>query len=103
MSNEFKIPSSQVLVKKKNFKNQSFSKLYFAKRRLYSNGICCQAFKKYIQKSESEAINIMLMVHKKGSGVCGIFTKEIIETKVFMVMKMAKNDQHPLKCIMEPE
>ena len=55
------------------------------------------------RKSESEAINIMLMVHKKGSGVCGIFTKEIAETKVFMVMKMAKNDQHPLKCIMEPE
>jgi ATP-dependent Clp protease adaptor protein ClpS len=45
----------------------------------------------------------MLMVHKKGSGICGIFTKEIAETKVFMVMKMAKNDQHPLKCIMEPE
>ena len=59
--------------------------------------------KSIFRKSESEAINIMLMVHKKGSGVCGIFTKEIAETKVFMVMKMAKNDQHPLKCIMEPE
>ena len=59
--------------------------------------------KSVFRKSESEAINIMLMVHKKGSGVCGIFTKEIAETKVFMVMKMAKNDQHPLKCIMEPE
>ena len=57
--------------------------------------------KSVFRKSESEAINIMLMVHKKGSGVCGIFTKEIAETKVFMVMKMAKNDQHPLKCIME--
>ena len=45
----------------------------------------------------------MLMVHKKGSGICGIFTKEIAETKVFKVLKMAKNDQHPLKCIMEPE
>ena len=59
--------------------------------------------KSIFRKSESEAINIMLMVHKKGSGVCGIFTKEIAETKVFMVIKMAKNDQHPLKCIMEPE
>ena len=45
----------------------------------------------------------MLMVHKKGSGVCGIFTKEIAETKVFTVTNRAKNDQHPLKCIMEPE
>ena len=59
--------------------------------------------KSVFRKSESEAVNIMLMVHKKGSGICGIFTKEIAETKVFMVMKMAKNDQHPLKCIMEPE
>ncbi len=55
------------------------------------------------RKSESEAVNIMLMVHKKGSGVCGIFTKEVAETKVETVLKMAKSDQHPLKCIMEQE
>ena len=45
----------------------------------------------------------MLMVHNKGAGVCGIFPKDIAETKVFTVLKMAKHDQHPLKCIMEPE
>ena len=55
------------------------------------------------RKNESEAVNIMLMVHKKGSGVCGIFTKEIAETKVETVLKMAKSDQHPLKCIMEQD
>ena len=54
-------------------------------------------------KSESDAVNIMLMIHNKGAGVCGIFTKDVAETKVFTVLKMAKNDQHPLKCIMEPE
>ena len=52
-------------------------------------------------KSEDEAVNVMLMVHKKGSGICGIFTKEVAETKVETVLKMAKGDQHPLKCIME--
>ncbi len=57
--------------------------------------------KRVFMKSESEAVNIMLMVHKKGSGICGIFTKEIAETKVETVLKMAKSDQHPLKCIME--
>lgn len=59
--------------------------------------------KEVFKKSESDAINIMLMVHKKGSGVCGVFTKEIAETKVFTVIRKAKSDQHPLKCIMEPE
>tara|TARA_B100000530_G_C15658367_1_gene369288 strand:+ start:183 stop:497 length:315 start_codon:yes stop_codon:yes gene_type:complete len=55
------------------------------------------------KKSEAEAVNIMLMVHEKGSGVCGVFTKEIAETKVSTVVNMAKKDQHPLKCIMEEE
>ena len=59
--------------------------------------------KEVFRKSENDAINIMLMVHKKGSGVCGVFTKEIAETKVFTVVRRAKSDQHPLKCIMEPE
>ena len=54
-------------------------------------------------KNEDQAVNIMLMVHKKGSGICGIYTKEIAETKVYTVQKMAKTDQHPLKCIMEAE
>ena len=59
--------------------------------------------KKIFNKSDNEAVNIMLMVHKKGAGVCGIYTKEIAETKVVTVLKMAKSDQHPLKCIMEEE
>ena len=59
--------------------------------------------KMVFSRNEEDAVNIMLMVHKKGSGVCGVYTKEIAETKVFTVEKMAKKDQHPLKCIMEPE
>ena len=59
--------------------------------------------KMVFSRNEEDAVNIMLMVHNKGSGVCGIFTKDIAETKVFTVLKMAKHDQHPLKCIMEPE
>ena len=59
--------------------------------------------KMVFSRNEEDAVNIMLMVHKKGSGICVIYTKEIAETKVFTVQKMAKKDQHPLKCIMEQE
>ena len=59
--------------------------------------------KMVFSRNEEDAVNIMLMVHKKGSGVCGVYTKEIAETKVFTVEKMAKSDQHPLKCVMEQE
>ncbi|MBD74338.1 MAG: ATP-dependent Clp protease adapter ClpS [Rickettsiales bacterium] len=59
--------------------------------------------KKVFNKSESQAVKIMLAVHEKGSGVCGVYTLEIAETKVKLVSEMARNDQHPLKCILEKE
>ena len=55
------------------------------------------------KKPESVAVSIMLMVHEKGSGICGVYTKEIAETKVSTVLSMARKDEHPLKCIMEEE
>ncbi len=59
--------------------------------------------KKVFNRTQDQAINIMLTVHKKGSGICGIYTLEIAETKVKTVNQMAKNDEHPLKCILEKE
>ncbi|MGM0540387.1 MAG: ATP-dependent Clp protease adapter ClpS, partial [Thermodesulfobacteriota bacterium] len=52
-------------------------------------------------KSEGEAIQIMLSVHRNGSGVCGIYTYEVAETKVARVHSMAKEEGYPLKCTME--
>ncbi len=52
-------------------------------------------------KSEGEAIHIMLSVHKNGSGVCGVYTFEVAETKVAQVHQMAKQEGYPLKCTME--
>ena len=59
--------------------------------------------KSIFNKSQDEAVNIMLTIHQKGSGVCGVYTLEIAETKVDKVMKLAKSDQHPLQCIIEKE
>ncbi|HEY5655857.1 MAG TPA: ATP-dependent Clp protease adapter ClpS [Woeseiaceae bacterium] len=49
----------------------------------------------------TNATRIMLEVHTRGQGVCGIFTYEIAETKVAQVMKIAQQQQHPLLCTME--
>ncbi len=54
-------------------------------------------------KNREEATQIMLHVHQKGVGVCGIFTREVAETKVRQVLGFAKERQHPLQCTMEPE
>jgi len=54
-------------------------------------------------KSNDEAVNIMLHVHQKGVGVCGIYTFELAETKVTQVMDLAQENQHPLQCTLEKE
>ena len=54
-------------------------------------------------KSEQEATKIMLSVHEKGIGVCGVYAFEVAETKVAQVEHLAKRQGWPLKCTMEPE
>ncbi len=54
-------------------------------------------------KSREEATRIMLHVHQKGLGLCGVYTYEIAETKVAQVMSAARQAQHPLQCTMEKE
>ena len=53
--------------------------------------------------NKSFATRVMLDVHTKGAGVCGIYTYEIAETFVAQVTKMAKQHQHPLLCSMEED
>ena len=52
-------------------------------------------------KDHTEAVQIMLDVHKKGTGVAGIYPFEIAETKVAMVESLARQNEYPLKCTME--
>ncbi|MBF0591815.1 MAG: ATP-dependent Clp protease adapter ClpS [Nitrospirae bacterium] len=54
-------------------------------------------------KSSSEATQLMLQIHKSGSGLCGVYTRDIAETKVAAVHEMATNNEFPLKCVMEKE
>ena len=55
------------------------------------------------RKEYVEAENIMLEVHKKNRGLCGVYTHEIAETKVMQVIKKAQDSGFPLKATMEEE
>lgn len=52
-------------------------------------------------KPTEEAMRIMLQVHQKGSGVCGVYTYEVAETKIAIVLALAREAEHPLQCVME--
>jgi ATP-dependent Clp protease adaptor protein ClpS len=54
-------------------------------------------------KSREDAMQIMLHVHQKGVGECGVFPYEVAETKVTRVMDTARKNQHPLQCVMEKQ
>ena len=57
--------------------------------------------KRFFQMDLEQATRVMLHVHQRGVGVCGIFTYEIAETKVNQVMDFARQNQHPLQCTLE--
>ncbi len=56
---------------------------------------------RFFRMSIEEATRVMLHVHQKGVGVCGVFSYEVAETKVTQVMDFARQNQHPLQCTME--
>ena len=58
---------------------------------------------RFFNKNRQEATDIMLHVHRRGVGVCGIFTYEVAETKVAQVMDFARANEQPLQCTMEKE
>lgn len=58
---------------------------------------------RFFGKNREDATRIMLLVHHKGVGVCGVFTYEVAESKVAQVIEFARQHQHPLQCMMEKE
>jgi ATP-dependent Clp protease adaptor protein ClpS len=57
----------------------------------------------FFGKNREEATRIMLHVHRRGVGVCGVYTYEVAETKVAQVTDFARRNQHPLRCTLEKE
>ena len=58
---------------------------------------------KFFSKNRQEATEVMLQVHRSGVGICGVYTYEVAETKVNLVMDYARKHEHPLQCTMEKE
>ncbi len=58
---------------------------------------------RFFHKNRQDATTIMLHVHRRGVGICGVFTYEVAETKVNQVVDHARQNQHPLQCTMEKE
>ena len=57
--------------------------------------------KRFFRMDLEQATRVMLHVHQRGVGVCGIFPYEVAETKVNQVMDCARENQHPLQCTLE--
>jgi ATP-dependent Clp protease adaptor protein ClpS len=62
-----------------------------------------EVLERFFSKKGEEAVRIMLHVHQKGVGVCGIYTYEVAETKVTQVVDYARENQHPLQCTLEKD
>jgi len=61
-----------------------------------------ETLQRFFNKTREQATQIMLQVHTKGVGVCGVYPKDIAETKMNQVLKNAQESQHPLQCVIEP-
>jgi ATP-dependent Clp protease adaptor protein ClpS len=55
----------------------------------------------FFAMNREKATQVMLHVHTRGKGVCGVYSRDIAETKVAQVNEFSRENQHPLKCVME--
>ena len=58
---------------------------------------------RFFSMGTEQATQIMLHVHQRGVGICGVFSYEVAETKVTQVMDFARKHQHPLQCTLEKD
>ena len=57
----------------------------------------------FFRMNREKAVQVMMMVHTQGKGICGVFSKDIAETKVAQVNEFSRQNQHPLMCSMEDD
>ena len=97
-------PSTGVIVKAKpKTKKPSMYKVLMLNDDYTPMEFVVHILERFFAKTREEATRIMLHVHRRGVGICGVFTYEVAETKVTQVMDFARQNQHPLQCTLEKE
>ena len=102
--NNIDIPTTKVVVKSRpKTKKPAMYRVILLNDDYTPMEFVVHVLERFFQKNREEATQIMLHVHRRGVGVCGIFTYEVAETKVHQVVEFARRHQHPLQCTLEKE
>ncbi|HLJ64456.1 MAG TPA: ATP-dependent Clp protease adapter ClpS [Stellaceae bacterium] len=97
-------PGSGVIVKAKpKTKKPSMYKVLMLNDDYTPMEFVVHILERFFNKNREEATRIMLHVHRRGVGICGVFTYEVAESKVTQVMDFARQHQHPLQCTLEKD
>ncbi|MGE0755012.1 MAG: ATP-dependent Clp protease adapter ClpS [Alphaproteobacteria bacterium] len=59
--------------------------------------------KDIFRKKHEEAVEVMMEIHQKGAGVCGVYTRDVAETKAEAVITLSRRNEYPLQCSVEKE
>ena len=103
-NNEDDVPENGVAVKTRTkTKKPSMYKVLMLNDDYTPMEFVIHVLERFFNKAHEEATQIMLHVHQKGVGTCGIYTYEIAETKVNQTMDLAQQHQHPLQCTIEKD
>ncbi|HWP59122.1 MAG TPA: ATP-dependent Clp protease adapter ClpS [Candidatus Acidoferrales bacterium] len=98
---EYELDREVVTETKKKLKRPPLYKVLLHNDDYTTKEFVVQILQYVFHKEHSEAVQIMLHVHRKGIGVAGVYPYEIAETKVAMVEDLARQHEYPLKCSIE--
>ncbi len=102
--NDGRTPANGVIVEAKpKTKKPSMYKVLMLNDDYTPMEFVVHVLERFFRKNREEATQIMLHVHRRGVGICGVFTYEVAETKVTQVIDYARQHQHPLQCTLEKD
>ena len=97
-------PTTDVIVKSRpKTKTPSMYKVLMLNDDYTPMEFVVHVLEKFFGMNRLDATRIMLHVHQRGVGICGVFTYEVAESKVNSVVDYARRQQHPLQCTLEKE